>query len=182
MLGLLGAHPDDQWTLASIPQRLEVTRSTALAILNELRQASFVGRGPGKTYTLGPALLTLGQAAEALFPTLQTIVAELTPSIVALGCGASIAFVEGPDLVTARRFGSESHFLRRDVVAIRVPFAFPYGVGLAVWREHSVEEEWAARADMTARQRRRLNSTPAEIRRAGYEVLGPRVYHRLRGC
>jgi DNA-binding IclR family transcriptional regulator len=175
ILGLLGAHPDDEWTLASIAQRLEMTRSTALAILNELREASFVVRGAGKTYTLGPALLTLGRAADARFPSLQTIVAELTPYVVALRCGASIAFVEGPDLVTAQRFGSESHFLRRDVLAIRVPFAFPYGAGLAVWREHSIQEEWAAGADMTAPQRRRLDSTLAQIRRAGYEVLGPRV-------
>jgi DNA-binding IclR family transcriptional regulator len=175
ILGLLGAHPDEDWTLGSIAQRLDLTRSTALAILNELREAGFVVRGPGKTYILGPALLALGRAAESRFPAIRTIAAELTAFVSALGCAASVSFVDGTDLVNSYRFGPSEHFLRRDVVAIRIPFKFPYGAGLAVWREEGIEKAWITDAGLKPAQRRRLDSILADIRRDGYEILGPRV-------
>ena len=69
ILGLLIAEPEREVTLSEIADELELSISTCHAITTVLVARRYLLRAPaGKTFTLGPALLTAGRAAELAVP------------------------------------------------------------------------------------------------------------------
>src|SRR5689334_4967869 len=78
ILGLLAAEAPKSLNLSEIATRLELSLSTCLGILNELRTVGYVERqADTRSYTLGPAVLELGQAARQSKPALSAARTEL---------------------------------------------------------------------------------------------------------
>src|ERR1700761_8461053 len=63
ILNLLARDPAETHTLSQISRELGLTKSTAHGILTTLSETGYVLRYDDMTYSLGPALVTLGEAA-----------------------------------------------------------------------------------------------------------------------
>ncbi|MGB0970641.1 MAG: helix-turn-helix domain-containing protein, partial [Mycobacterium sp.] len=65
ILDFLSEHPHDQFGLSDLTRRLRLSKPTCLGILTTLTAAGYLVRdGKDKTYRLGPALITIGHAAQ----------------------------------------------------------------------------------------------------------------------
>ena len=66
LLDFLASRPTEAFSLSELARRLELNKSTTHAMLTTLADAGYVTRHPvEKSYTLGPSLVALGEAATA---------------------------------------------------------------------------------------------------------------------
>src|SRR5262245_58621931 len=64
ILDLLAANPDDVFTLAELGKRLDLSAGSAHAIVNAMAEAGYLVRHPtNRSYSLGPAVVAIGNAA-----------------------------------------------------------------------------------------------------------------------
>jgi DNA-binding IclR family transcriptional regulator len=64
VLELLAAHPDERFTLSEVARRCSLNKATAHALLSALTERRVLLRHPAeKRYSLGPALVAIGDAA-----------------------------------------------------------------------------------------------------------------------
>jgi predicted transcriptional regulator len=74
ILNLLARDPDQKLTVTAIARRLDLNLATCQAILATLADAGFIVRSSvDRTYTIGPALARLGDAARTLNPALAAV-------------------------------------------------------------------------------------------------------------
>ena len=64
LLDFLAAHPDERFGLSDLARRLDINKATAHALTAALTNAGYLLRHPvDKRYSLGPALIAIGNAA-----------------------------------------------------------------------------------------------------------------------
>ena len=131
ILGLLIAQPEREITLSEIAAELGFSIATCHAIAAVLVSRGYLLRSAaGKTFTLGPGLLTAGRAAELAVPTarqarerLAAVAAEhgveAVASVVADGVITVVEWVPPPHGAAAARLGQ------------RIPFSPPFGAAHA---------------------------------------------------
>ena len=72
VLEFLAAHPTRRHSLADLVKHLDITKATCHVVLGTLAESGYVVRDPVlRTYGLGPALITLGAAAQVSVPALD---------------------------------------------------------------------------------------------------------------
>ena len=174
-LNLLASRPREAFNLAQIARHLGVSKATCLPMVAALTSAGWLVRHPThKTYRLGPALVTLGRAAES-----ASALDDLAlPMMVELSRASGL-----PCLSWTR---SGDHLLLADVVNAqgkmanwtglkrghRLTPAPPMGSCLVAWSDTLAVEAWLRRAHPSNLESARVHYAPAlaATRARGYVV------------
>ncbi|HWC37236.1 MAG TPA: helix-turn-helix domain-containing protein [Acidimicrobiales bacterium] len=172
LLDVLAARPGQALTSSEIARQVDVTRTTCHSLLMTLADASYLVRDPrAKTYTLGPALIALGQAAQRSFPSIQLSRGELERLHRRTGMPCTATAVVGGDLVMIDSVGDDDGATAPGRNR-RTPLAAPFGALHVAWSGPEEMAAWIERAaedttnDRSAEYQRLLDA----LRRQRYTV------------
>jgi DNA-binding IclR family transcriptional regulator len=184
VITLLAAHPTEDFSLADIARQLEMSKASAHRLLVTMADADFLARNAKhKTYSLGMALLAVGQAALQKYPGLDIARSEMTKLSLELNVQCSATGVIGGDLVILAREGSPQSHESLNRVGERRPMIPPMGICHIAWGVDSVAEPYLAMAAqyMSKDSYAWLHESLELIRHRGYAVssYGP-AWRKLR--
>lgn len=150
------AAADAPMTLTGLAHRLGLNVSTCQVILNALCEAGFAVRSDtDKTYTLGPALIYLGDAAQTLTPLLaraRSIVDALDAEI---GYRCTLLAPTQDELIVVHRTGRLEDYPVPAMALGPLPFAVPFGATIVASAPAAQQEAWLER----------VVASPAELER-----------------
>jgi DNA-binding IclR family transcriptional regulator len=175
VLEFLAARRGEAFTLAELVRRLAVNKSTLHTILAILEEAGYVARHPiDKSYTLGPALVALGEAAAAS-PAVD-IAHHARDEMRALadefGVQCMAGKVVGSSILLVAHAGVREPLGQHLAVGQRLPFVPPLGTVFVAWSPPDVIDAWLRRLgpratnDQLARYRRAI----AAVRTRGFSI------------
>jgi DNA-binding IclR family transcriptional regulator len=169
----LAAHPTEAFTLAEIARSLGLSKGSAHRVMMALMETGFVSRHPRhRTYSLGMALVAIGQAALERYPGIEYARRELSRLVAELNvaCGAS-AIVNNEYLLLARE-GVPQTYDGLTLVGERRFVVPTIGIGQMAWRSQREIEAYLATgsAYMSDAVREHLLAAFPEIRRRGYSM------------
>jgi DNA-binding IclR family transcriptional regulator len=173
VLGLFASVAPERLGLSAVARALGLSQSTCLGILNELTRGGFLVRhAPGPTYSLGAALMLLGQAAQASLPGLEPASAEAAVLADELGAVITVSAVIGREIVVLDRHGVSSGSEPFIDAGARFPFHAPIGVMFAAWQDDATVDDWLARApvELPRAQVTRIGKVVRACRADGYLV------------
>ena len=173
VLNYLSSHPGERFSLSEIARDLTLNKATLHAILGALTDAGYLSRDPEqKTYSLGPALVALGNAALGTFsaadyalPEMQALTEEL-----GLDCVASAAIHD--EIVILARTGTPRPFGINVVPGQRLPLAPPLGTVFVAWSDDDAIDRYLARVGPPSSTQRleRYRRAITAVRARGYSV------------
>ncbi|MEU0932953.1 helix-turn-helix domain-containing protein [Embleya sp. NPDC005971] len=183
VLELLASRPAQAFSLSDIARALGMSKATCHAVTASLAGADYLIRNPvDKTFTLGPALVAAGRAAERAFPAVHLAQAEAATLTDELGLQTTAAIRSEDHLVIVAYAGTgpDDGAVR---IGRRIPLAPPFGGVFVAWSDRAVIDEWARRTEHRAPREPLLDSLAA-IRTRGYSVerltpAGVRLRHAL---
>jgi DNA-binding IclR family transcriptional regulator len=147
VLELFASVAPERIGLSAVSRALGLSQSTCLGILNELTRGGFLVRhAPGPTYSLGAALVLLGQAAQASLPGLEPATAEVAALADELGTVCTVSAVVGREIVVLDRRGVATGSDPFVHAGTRFPFHAPIGVMFVAWQDDAAVDDWLARA------------------------------------
>jgi DNA-binding IclR family transcriptional regulator len=174
LLNFLTAHPDETFSLSELARRLDINKATAHAMLLTLTEAGYLLRHPAtKSFTLGPALISVGNAAAGRqFEVVDYARDEMRRLSDELGvqCVASAAI--GEEIVLLGRSGDPEPLGLSVQVGQRLPLVPPLGTVFLAWSGPDEIDRWlrhlgpGAADEQLARYRRAV----AAVRRRGYSI------------
>jgi DNA-binding IclR family transcriptional regulator len=146
---LLASEPRRGFTLAEIARSRSMNKATCLSVLTELVRWGWAIRDPAaKTYTLGPALLSVGRAAEESFPALQHARIALRDVVARHDdVPGVIAAHRGQQIATLDAFGDTERLGGDYRSGQLVPFVPPFGTAFVAWGPPEEVEAWFARSE-----------------------------------
>jgi DNA-binding IclR family transcriptional regulator len=183
ILELLAAEPSRAHTLAELQRRLGYSHGNLHAILATLVAMGHLRRDPSaRTYSLGPALLAIGDAAHATYPAvdaavpyMELLAAELdTECQAAMRVGDAILVVARRGPLLPRGFGVQ--------VGERFPLTPPMGSSFVAWSTPDHLEAYlrSGADDLGAAEIEHHRQAIAAVRRRGYSVhVDAEPRHRL---
>jgi DNA-binding IclR family transcriptional regulator len=173
LLELFAASPGEPITFSEIARRVDITKATCHALLLTLTEAGYLIREPrAKTYTLGPALIELGDAARSSFPSVQRGHAELELLGKDTGFSCLATAIVDDDLLIVDRAGAigPDHSL---LSGRRIPFRPPFGATAVAWAGDGAVTDWIERSAgrVTPQHRDELLQVVEDVRSCGYAVF-----------
>jgi DNA-binding IclR family transcriptional regulator len=171
IIGLLAAHPAEEFSLAEVARQLGLSRGSAHRLLTTMADADFLARNEKKkTYSLGMALIAVGQAALEKYRGLELARREMARLTLELNvqCSAT-ALISGDLLILARQGLPQSHAsLKR--VGERRPIVPPMGICHIAWGSGEAVENYLsiAAAHMSDSAYSWLVESLKLVRRRGY--------------
>lgn len=185
VLDFLVARKGQQFGLSELARQLDISKPTCLGIVSALVDGGYLIRDPlSKTYTLGPALIAAGRAAQQGFaagPIAREHLAELGERF---GTTCTASAVVG-DRIAVLELTSPPGVRPTVKVGEVYPFAPPVGLMYVLWDGDDRLEAWLRREPTLPVEldRERLQRVATECRRDGYlvETLTPvgRQLHAL---
>ncbi len=155
---------------AELAQAADVSQATCHAILATLTDAGYVVRDPAsRAYSLGPALLGLGDAAERSFPEVQLARAELDALAIETGLRCHAAKVVD-DAITVVAVAGATDVDDPIRPGTRIPFAPPFGAIHVAWSSPHIVEQWIRRAPSASFTAARLHDVVNDHRRSRVAV------------
>jgi DNA-binding IclR family transcriptional regulator len=184
VLNFLAARPDEAFTLSELCRRLGLNKATAHAMVAALTDAGYLLRHPvDRTYTLGPALVAVGNAAAARrFEVVDYARDEMRAVAEQLDVQCVAAAALGDEMVMLATSGSASPFGAAVRVGDRVPLVPPLGTVYMAWSAPTDLESWLRRLGPTATEDELegYRAAVAAVRARGYSVaLEPEARLRL---
>ena len=169
VLNFLAAHPGESFTLSELARRLELSKATAHAMLNTLVDAGYLLRHPARmTYSLGPALIALGAAAQGQSPALDFARDEMRSLTEELGLECLATAAAGDDMVILARSGTGRTISTALQLGQRLPLVPPLGSVFMAWATTDEIDAWLQRAD--DREIERYHLALLSVRERGYAV------------
>jgi DNA-binding IclR family transcriptional regulator len=173
MLEFLADDPRSEYTLSEIARAIGHNKASCSGILHTMEQSGLVTRHPiRKRYSVGPALIRLGAAANERFRVIGVASAEVTKLAKELGVEWNISAPIGGFIVELAASYRRVPFFGLEV-GQKVPFAAPVGAVYIAWSSDEEIEEWIQRAESgppdDARRERHRQSAQA-IRIRGYSI------------
>lgn len=173
VINFLAAHPTESFTLSELAGHLGLSNGSAHRVLTMLTDARFLTRHvKHKTYSLGMALVAVGQAALEKHRGLDVArreMARLTSEI--RGQCIASTFVDDELLLLAKEGLPQTHdVLMR--VGERRPFVPPVGLGKIAWSDEQEMESYFAKtpAGMAVAVKTRMRESLELIRQRGYAM------------
>lgn len=173
VINFLTAHPTEAFTLSELAGHLGLSNGSAHRVLTTLTDARFLTRHlKHKTYSLGVALVAVGQAALEKHRGLDVArreMARLTDEISGQCIASTI--VDDELLLLAKEGLPQTHdVLMR--VGERRPFVPPVGLGKVAWSDETATEIYFAKASkgMSTAVMQRMRQSLELIRRRGYAM------------
>jgi DNA-binding IclR family transcriptional regulator len=146
ILNFLAAHPTESFTLSELARRLDMNSASAHAVLAVLTDAGYLSRHPShKTYGIGPAVVTLGDAARERHRHLDVARREMRALASELGVQIVATMAATDEIVFLDRIG---RYTGRDPSprrGERVPLVPPLGSVFMAWAPAGVVDTWLAR-------------------------------------
>lgn len=176
VIDALAARPGTSLGLSELARATGISKATCLGIVNELCDAGWLVRtGEPKAYSLGPALLAAGTAAQRSHAALAVARPAMRRLADELGVVCTASTVMAGEVVVLARVGD-------DAIAPAVrpgqvfPFAPPSGVMFVAWEDDGRVDAWLSSAPLTTDTAAvaELRAVVAACRRQGFlvETLG----------
>jgi DNA-binding IclR family transcriptional regulator len=167
VLDFLAAHPSEPFTLSDLAARLDINVASAHAILGVLTDAGYVVRHPRlRTYTLGPSVIALGNAAlehHRAVDIARDAARRLSEEV---ELEVAVTALAGDDIVFLARAGE--HRARGIPIHVgqRVPLVPPLGSVFIAWAPEDAVSAWRARAPKA----KRVDDALEGVRARGYSI------------
>lgn len=173
VMNFLAAHPTESFTLSELAARLGLSIGSAHRLLTTLAEARFLSRHPRhKTYSLGMALVAIGQAALAQHRDVDVAKREMARLSSELKLSGNVCAVVDDELLflASERVPHSAEPPNR--VGDRRPHIPPLGMVHAAWAEPDEQDDYIARAPaaLSDAARAHVARALATIRRRGYAM------------
>jgi DNA-binding IclR family transcriptional regulator len=170
ILNFLAENPREFFSLSEIARQLNLNKATAHGVLNGLAEAGYVFRHPvDKSFSLGPALVGLGQAAVA--PD-SKIIAFAYPEMVtlaeAIGVECLAGVKVGDEIVCAATAGTPV-MPNISELGYRTRLFPPHGIVFVAWASEDVIEAYLDNIT-TPKERAHYRSLLETVRERGYSL------------
>lgn len=175
VMNFLAAHPTESFTLSELASRLGLSVGSAHRLLTTLAEARYLTRHPRhKTYSLGMALVAIGQAALAQHRDVGIAQREMARLSADLKIDCHACMVVGNELLfmACDRAPYSPEPMNR--VGDRRPFMPPLGMVHAAWAEPDEQEDYIGRAPaaLSDQVRAHIARGLEVIRQRGYGMSG----------
>jgi DNA-binding IclR family transcriptional regulator len=175
ILNFLAEHESDTYTLSELARRLDMAKATGHTILATLVEGGLVTRNADREYSLGPAVIPLGEAASHQNRAVAIGRREIRLIAEDLGLDVILTTVLDHSIVVVGKSSAaqlERNDLRVLYLSQRIPLAPPIGAIFVAWWDRSRIDEWLNAAhDVWAPDRRqRYLDALAAVRERGYSV------------
>jgi DNA-binding IclR family transcriptional regulator len=173
ILEFLAAQPLETFTFSELRQHLDMSNGTLHSLLASLTASAYVRRSPRDlSYSLGPAVITLGAAARAGYRFLDDLIPEMEHLSAELGVTCHATVARHDEMVVVGRTGPEEPFGRRVRVGERFPLVPPLGTAYIAWSDPAGIEAYLARSrpPLNPADLRRCRRALDEVRRRGYSI------------
>ncbi|MEO6092727.1 MAG: helix-turn-helix domain-containing protein [Novosphingobium sp.] len=174
-MNFLAAHPTEAFTLTEIASRVGLSNGSAHRVLTTLAESHYLSRHPKhKTYSLGMALLAIGQAALSKRQDIEIARYELRRLADDLKTHCVATTVANGELVIVTCAGTPQTSEPINQVGERRPFIPPLGIGCVAWAEPGEQRDYLARAPaaLSDNAKERLSQALQVIRERGYSIAG----------
>jgi DNA-binding IclR family transcriptional regulator len=174
ILNLLAREPADSYNMSQISRMLGLTKSTTHGILTTLSETGYVIRHDDMTYSLGPALITLGDAAADQNKIVAIAAKEMQRLVSDERVDCVLAAVAGESILVLRVEKAQPG--QRLVQVSRpnnlLPLAPPYGSVYVAW-DKDRRERWLDSIEtvIDGAERERYETILRAVRLCGYAVL-----------
>lgn len=175
VMNFLAAHPTESFTLSQLAASLGLSNGSAHRLLTTLVKARYLSRHPRlKTYSLGMALVAIGQAALATHRDIDIARREMARLAAELGVQCYATTVVDDELLFLAREGTPQSYDPPQQVGERRPFMPPLGLSHVAWASRQVQEDYLARAPaaLSGEARDHLRRALEAVRRRGYSISG----------
>lgn len=173
VIDFLASFPERRFTLSEIARAAKINITSCHAVVNALASRGYLTRSPNqRTYTLGPTLVAIGQAALRSQP-LVARAREAAESLWReLGIPVLLSAAIGDEIlgiVSLTDAAGRSPGLR---VGERMPLVAPVGAPFLAWSSDAAIEAWIARHTSPRNERSadEWRHTLALTRKRGYQV------------
>lgn len=175
VMNFLAAHPTESFTLSELAARLGLSIGSAHRLLTTLAEARYLSRHPRhKTYSLGMALVAIGQAALAQHRDIEVAKREMARLSSELKVQCHACAVVGEELLFLASEGAPQGYEPPSRVGDRRPYMPPLGMVHAAWAESDDQEDYITRAPaaLSDRARAHVARSLEVIRKRGYAMSG----------
>ena len=175
LLDFLAARPTEAFSLSELARRLDLNKSTTHAMLTTLTDAGYVARHPvEKSYTLGPALVAIGEAAAAA-PSIditQYARDEMRAMADEFGVQCVASRIIGTEIVIIAHTGTREPLGQTLSVGNRLPFVPPLGTVFVAWSSAPEIDAWLRRLGPSAQKSElaRYRQAVAAVRERGFSI------------
>jgi DNA-binding IclR family transcriptional regulator len=183
ILEFLADDPRSEYTLSEISRAIDHNKASCSGILHSMEQSGLVSRHPvRRRYSVGPALIRLGAAANERFRVIGVATAEVTKLAKELGVEWNISAPIGGYIVELAASYHRVPLFGLDV-GQKVPFVAPVGAVYIAWSSDDDISDWIQRAengppDEAKRERHRQSAQAIRVR--GYSIgIQSDVYARI---
>jgi DNA-binding IclR family transcriptional regulator len=175
LLEFLASRRGETFTLSELVRRLDVNKSTLHTILATLESAGYVSRHPiDKSFTLGPALVALGEAAAAApnADITQHARDEMRALADEFGVQCMAGKIVGSDILLVAHAGRREPLGQHLAVGQRLPFVPPLGTVFVAWSPPPVIDAWLRRLGphATNEQLVRYRRAVTAVRARGFSI------------
>ncbi len=178
VLDYLAFHPGHSFSLKELSGATGINAPSLLAVMAALTERGYVVRHPRhKTYTMGPGVVAIGQAAVVQHPTVVAARAELGVLAGELEAQCAASVMMGDELVALVTAGRPRRVATWTQPGTRVPFVAPFGAPYAAYGSDAVRHAWIQRSRRRAGDPRSevLERALADLRARGFAAIEDRV-------
>jgi DNA-binding IclR family transcriptional regulator len=175
VMNFLAAHPTESFTLSEVATRLGLSIGSAHRLLTTLAEARYLSRHPKhKTYSLGMALVAIGQAALAQHRDLDIARREMARLASELRVQCHACVVVDDELLFLASEGLPQSYSPLNRAGDRRPFMPPLGMVHAAWADPDDQEDYIGRAPAALNERARSHVVRSldVIRQRGFAMSG----------
>lgn len=173
VLTFLAAHPTEAFTLTEIVRQLGLSKGSAHRVMTALADAGFVHRHPRhKTYSLGIALVAIGEAALQRHPGIGIAHREMARLVAELGVGCAATAIVNDEYLLLACEGPPHVYDGLTLVGERRLVVPAIGMGQIAWRDEDAIDEYLDRGApyLTEAARKHLLACFPIIRRRGFSM------------
>ncbi len=173
IINFLAAHPTEAFTLSELAAQLGLSNGSAHRVLATLTDARYLSRHPKhKTYSLGVALVAIGQAALEKHHGMDVARREMARLTLELKAQCIATALVDDELLFLAKEGTPQNHDGLSQVGERRPFMPPLGLGHIAWADPATIEAYLAKASTVLSEgvRDYLRAALTVIRRRGYAI------------
>jgi DNA-binding IclR family transcriptional regulator len=173
LLETLAADPSRRFSLTDLRRTLGFSQGTIYALLTTLERAGYVRRDPvDRLYSLGPAILPVGDAARRAYPIVDQALGPMQEVADDLDTECHAGMRVSDQILVVARLGPAQPLGVGVRVGERYPLVPPIGAAFVAWEPPAAVEEYLARAapDLSQDERDRHRRGLAAVRKRGYSI------------
>jgi len=171
VLDLLTVFPERAFKISEIVEATKINIASCHALLAALTAAGYLTRTAKRTYMLGPAVVTAGQAARRANPVIDRAEQAAEQLFRELKITVYLTTIVGDEILMLRSISEQGPNFVGTRDGQRHPYIAPLGAHLVAWSPESVIDSWIAKAGVTdedlAQEWRR---SIALVRERGYQI------------